>query len=491
MTGKNTKSFLYRAIRIAAWFVAALVGLIVLLVIALQFHSVQRFIAQKVVASIAEKTHTRIEIGSVEIAFSHSVVLHDVFVEDQKHDTLLAAQTVAVDVNLLGILSNSINVSNIRIDTLTAHITRTLPDSSFNFDFILAALASDSTSSSKPDTSTSGWRINLGGLNLNGIHATYIDEVSGMNMSVQLGTMDVSMDKFDLDKMRFHAGKVSLENTTANITQTKESPPDTSASPNLDLGFGTITLANLHLTYENKITNERYAAELGASELVADKIDLQSHAVALKRFHLANTNIVVVQPKAAGKQKAKSNSGTAPWVISLDDLNLNNNRAQFDVRGTTNVKGLDPNHLQLDALTLEATNIFFSENKMSADIHHTSFREHSGLELRELSGGFVLDSLHTELSNFTIETPGSRIHQDIVLSYSSISALKNLPGSVHVKATVGDSHVAISDILFFQPSLPIRRKPGSTIRFSSKFSGLVRDLRVEEFKLATGDSTRV
>ncbi len=124
-------------------------------------------------------------------------------------------------------------------------------------------------------------------------------------------------------------------------------------------------------------------------------------------------------------------------------------------------------------------------------INHTSFREHSGLEVRELSGGFALDSLHAQFTDFTVETAASRIRQSTLLSYSSLSALKHLPGTVNVKATIDDSHIAVSDLLFFQPSLPIRNKPGAAIRFSSQLSGLVRDLRVEEFRAAAGDSTTV
>ncbi len=492
MTDSKPTSFFRRTIKIVAWIFAGILGLIILAVVALQIPGVQRYIAQKAVASIAEKTHTRIEVGSVNIAFSNSVVLRDIFVESRERDTLLSIQSVAVDVNLLGLLSHEINLTNIRVDTLTAHVTRTLPDSSFNFDFILDALSPDSTTAEvNPDTAGPGWAIDLGGLNLNGIHVTYDDEVSGMNMRLLLGTLEASIDKFDLDKMQFHVDELSLENTTASVIQTKETPPDTSASADLDFGIGTVSLANLHLNYEDKVAGERYGVDLGTSTLIAEKIDLLSQRIALKKFHLENTNIVVVQPKTNGKKTEKSDAAAMPWVISLDELNLIGNTAQYDVRGAPKTNGLDPNHLGLDGLTLQAKNIYYSENRITADINHTSFRERSGLELRELSGGFILDSIHVQLTDFTVETPASRIHQDVVLSYSSLSALKKQPGNVHVKATIGESYVGISDMLFFQPTLPIKNKPGATIRFSSKFSGLVRDLRVEELRVSAGDSTRV
>jgi translocation and assembly module TamB len=487
------KTYVRRAIKTVVWILAGILGLIILAVAALQFSMVQRYIAHKALSSISEKTHTRIEVGSVKIAFTNSVVLHNIFVESRQRDTLLSIQTLAADVNLLRLFSHEIKLNNVRIDSLTAHITRTLPDSSFNFDFILNALSPDSTIADiNPDTFAGpGWKIRLDGLSLNGIHGTYDDEVNGLNLRLQLGTLEASIDKFDLDKKQFHIDELSLANTIASVIQTKESPPDESKSTDVDFGIGALSLAKLHLNYENIVAKERYSVDLGSSTLLAEKIDLPSHHIALKKFLLENANIIVVQPKKKENKTEKSDATVLPWVISLDHLILNGNSAQYDVQGAAKTKGLDLNHLRLDGMTMRAENIYFSENRITADISHTSFREQSGLELRELSGGFILDSLHAQLTDFTVETAASCIRQNVLLSYSSLSTLKNLLGTVKVKVTIRDSHLAISDLLFFQPSLPIRNKPGASIRFSSQLSGLVRDLRVEELRVAAGDSTTV
>jgi hypothetical protein len=489
----KTKTYVRRVIKTVLWIFVGILGLIILAVVALQIPGVQRYIAQKALSSISDKTHTRIEVGSVNIAFTNSVVLHNIFIESRQRDTLLSIQTLAADVNLLRLFSNDIKLNNVRIDSLTAHITRTLPDSSFNFDFILKALSPDSTTADiHPDTSAGpGWEIRLGGLSLNGIHGTYDDEVSGLDMRLQLGTLEASIDKFDLDKKQFHVDKLSLANATANVIQTRESPPDESQSADVDFNVGAVSLANLHLQYENNVSGERYSVDLGTSTLLAEKIDLPSHHIAVKNFLLENTNVVIVQPKKNENKTEKSDATVLPWVISLDRLILSGNSAQYDVQGAAKTKGLDPNHLRLDALTMRAENIYFSENRIMADISQTSFREHSGLELRELSGGFMFDSVHAQLKDFTVETAGSRIRQSILLSYTSLDALKNLSGTVNVKATIGDSRIAISDLLFIQPSLPIKNTPGASIRFSSQLSGIIRDLRVEEFRVAAGDSTKV
>jgi translocation and assembly module TamB len=472
---------------------AGIVGLIIIAVVALQFPGVQRYISQKALSAISEKTHTRVEVGSVNIAFPNSVVLHNIFVEGRQRDTLLFIRTLAADVNLFRLFSHDVKLNGVRIDSLTAHITRTLPDSGFNFDFVLNALSPLSTTAdSNPDTSASPvWKFRFGALRLNGLHGTYDDEVSGLKMRIQLGTLKASLDNFDIDKKQFHIDELSLANTTASVTDTKESPPDESQSVAVDFGIGDFSLTRLHFIYENILSGERYSVDLGTSTLLAEKVDLPSHHIAVKNFLLENTNVVIVQPKKNENKTENSGAAVLPWFISLDHLILNGNSVQYDVHGATKTKGLDPNHLRLDGLNMRAEHLCYSRNLLRADISQASFREHSGLDMRQLSGGFVVDSVHAQLKDFTVGTAASRIHQNIHLSYSSVSALTNLSGTVNVKATIDDSHLAISDLLLFLPSLPIRSTPGSSVRFSSQLSGRVGDLQVEEFRAAVGDSTEV
>ncbi|MEX2117345.1 MAG: translocation/assembly module TamB domain-containing protein [Bacteroidota bacterium] len=485
------KTYIRRVLKTLLWILGSILGVILLAMVVLQFRGVQRYITQKVLSPITEKTRTRIEVGSINIGFTNSVVLHNIFVESRQRDTLLSIQTLSADVNLFALFSNRIKLNNVRVDSLTAHITRTLPDGTYNFDFILNALSSDSTADASPDTAAAGWTFVLGGLSLNGINVSYDDDVGGLNLRLELGSLEASIDKFDLETKQFHIDELSLENAIASVIQIKESPADTSTSADVDFGFGfgTVSLTNLQLKYENRAAGERYAVQLGASTVVAETIDLPARNIKLRSFRLENTNIVVLEPKKSKAKIEKSEASAFPWVISLDDLILSGNSVRYDVHSAAKTRGLDQNHLRLDDLTMRAENIYFSENRITAEVSHTSFREQSGFELRELSFGFMLDSLHARLTDFTIETPASRIRQNVVLSYSSLYAITNRPGTAGVMVTIGDSHLAISDLLFFQPSLPIRSTPGASIRFSCQLSGLVQDLKVEELRAAVGDST--
>jgi hypothetical protein len=368
-------------LKIVRWVIVAMVGVIILAVIALQFPAVQGAIVRQLVASVTAKTHSRIEVGAVRIAFTHSVVLEDVFIESLQRDTLLHIRTLAADINLLDLLSNEITLRHLRIDSLTAHISRAAPDSIFNFEFLLEALSPDGPAvRSSPEPA---WKFDLDQLKLNGIHVTYNDEKDGLDLRLDLGTLGASIDRFDLDNRQFHIDDMALENATVSLIQTS------------------------------------------------------------------------------------------------------------DKQGATKIYGIDPDHLRIDDLSLRAGNIVISDARMAAVIQRTSFRERGGLEVRELSGTFVVDSVHAQLTDVTLVTATSRFHQDLLLTYTSFADLLKSPGTVGVSASMSESHIAVSDLLELMPTLPLKRTSDATIRCTFALSGKVRDLQVEHFRLGVGDATTI
>ncbi|MGA9120627.1 MAG: AsmA family protein, partial [Bacteroidota bacterium] len=353
MREKNKRRYARRVVKAALWVLAGIPLLIILALLVLQIPAVQSSLAQKAVASISAKTHTRIEVGSVSIAFAHTLVLRGIFVEDRRGDTLLSVQTLTADVNLLGLFSHAVTFHALQVDSLTAHITRTLPDSSFNFDFILNALSPGSGPDIPPGSSAEpGWELRLGGVSLNRIHVTYDDEVSGLNLRLQIGSMETSIEEFHPDRMQIRVDEVSLKNTVANIIQTKETPHSDSPSEDLDIGFRAIALANTRVNYENRVTRERLGLDVGNAMVTAEKIDLPSRRITLKEFLLEDTHLVIVEPKMDRTTMDHGHVPARSWRISLDELNLRGNSACFDVQGAPETRGLDLNHLRLDDLTM-------------------------------------------------------------------------------------------------------------------------------------------
>ena len=92
------------------------------IVIALQFPATQNFLTQKAIHFISDKTHTEVTLGEINIAFPKSIVLKDLFLEDQNHDTLLYTKRLAIDIDMMKLFSHQIEMNTIDIQNLTSHI---------------------------------------------------------------------------------------------------------------------------------------------------------------------------------------------------------------------------------------------------------------------------------------------------------------------------------------------------------------------------------
>ncbi|TZF81842.1 translocation/assembly module TamB [Pedobacter sp. BS3] len=106
------------------------------LVFSLQFKPVQTYIAQKAANYLSKELHTRIDIKSLYLKPFKSLVLEDVFIEDQQKDTLLRAPRLTVDLNLLSLRLRKISVNTIQLDS-TEFYLKDYKDNSTNLDFII------------------------------------------------------------------------------------------------------------------------------------------------------------------------------------------------------------------------------------------------------------------------------------------------------------------------------------------------------------------
>src|SRR5690606_21302135 len=90
----------------------------------------------------------------------------------QKGDTLIAGDTLKVDISMLKLLQNEVEINEIDLRGITANINRT-PDSVFNFDYIVNAFASKTPT--PVDTTSAPMKFSIDKINLDRIKIKYKD----------------------------------------------------------------------------------------------------------------------------------------------------------------------------------------------------------------------------------------------------------------------------------------------------------------------------
>ncbi len=493
--------YVRKFLKIILWLVGIIVLLVGLTFLLIQVPFIQNLAKNKAVAYLQDKIKTPVSINHFSLDFPKSISLEGVYFEDQKGDTLLAGDTIRIDISLWKLLSREVKINEIDLRGITAYVDRALPDSAYNFDYILKAFVSQDTSS-VIDT-TSGMIISVRKINLDRINVKYNDEVEGNDVTMYLRHFDTDITEFDLRKQKYTIPTINLSGLNATLKQTKAisekaMTTDTSivAQPfeYPDVSIEEINASNINIDYGNTITAVDSKVNLGSLHVEFDKLDLPDQDVKLRLVHLQNTK----GSFALGQEAQKAVGATATevktamkngWTVQLAKLNLDTLDFKFDdLTQKKLTKGIDYNHLDLKNLYVDASAISYTADSISGKINQLSVQENSGLDLKNTQTDFYYDQHRVRLDNLVLETPKTIIRDQIDLTYPSIDTIAKAPGVLGIKARFIDSKIAVSDLLLFAPFLsaqdPFRKNQNAVIHINGGIDGKVSDLTFSAMEIS-------
>lgn len=499
-----------RLTRILIWLIVGIFALIGLVFVFIQSPTGQDFLTKKAVVYLREKLGTPVTVEKVRFRIPDWITLEGVYIQDQKKDTLLAGKRMHVDLDMLGLLSSNLKLNQIELEQIRVKINRTLPDTTFNFNYILKAFISDepvdTTSSSDP------FDISLKHVKLNNVRITYKDAVLGTDADVYLKNMETEFSEFNIVKSQYHLAnmvgdggsaklrlykplKVSTQETTQSASK-PITPTDT-----LDLNLGKINLANFSWSLESEEDGLKNGVNLGRLIAEGDKIYLNSQKVILKKVSLENTNAYVElakQPQKAPAAKAPADTASngAGWSAMVGDIQINNVGLRYDDNNTAaQPQGLDYAHLDVKNLGVVLRNFVYSPNKIAGQLAKGTFTERSGLVLQSLTTNFNYSDKEIGLRNFFLKTPQTVIRDEVVMQYDTIADLSNNLGNVRVKASIKQSQLAVRDLLLLVPSLAdnptFKDSKNDVIKADGVFTGKVNNLSVPKLSITGFGTTKV
>src|SRR5688572_9552499 len=138
--------------RIVAKTVLFMMLFLLIILLLIQTGPVQNILRVKAVAYLEKKLQTKVEVGRVYIGLPKNIILENIYIEDRQQDTLLSGGRIEANLNLLRLIfNNEIDIKSIALENITAKIKRQLPDTVFNFQFVVDAFASQDTITNNPD----------------------------------------------------------------------------------------------------------------------------------------------------------------------------------------------------------------------------------------------------------------------------------------------------------------------------------------------------
>jgi translocation and assembly module TamB len=486
------------------------VGLVLLIIIALQIPGVQNFAAQKGASYLSGMLDTRVEIGRFKTDWRNAIVLEDVYLEDQQQDTLWYSQRLGVDIKIWSLLRGELNISQIdlRQATLNLHIR---PDSSSNFDFLAEAFATD-TAAAQPADTTGAMKIDLGRINLEQVYVNFNDEAGGNHIRARVGQFTTTMDKLDLENEIYRLDRIKLRNSGVNYVQRKLPPDEPSEPITFDFGLNGVEVENFALNYASIPSNQRIELNLGKSELEVDDIDLPNARIDLRSFDLHQSRVLYVQEKLMptdslavnpaetvrklDESVEKTQGQPVKWVVRLGKLNVTGLEAGMDnVDAPRQARGMDYNHMRFANVEMDAEDIRYSLNRMGMQLNQLKLEEQSGFKILNFQSDITLDSTHARLADLDLVTEHSRISKDLALRYTSWADLTDQLETVQVDLDIDNTRIGMRDVLYFMPELAdnpsFRKIAGNTIRLDGRAQGRLDNIAIQQLQVSGLQGTNI
>lgn len=483
------RKILNRILKVVAWIAAFIVVLLVAIALVIRLPSVQHRITQEAIGFLEATIGTKVSLGRILIGFPKSIVLRDLFMEDQQGDTLVFVGRLSIDTDLWGLVNNRIELNNVELTNTVANVWRADDDSTFNFSYILDAFASDSIPA---DTSEqSSWNIILETAKLENIRLHFNDGLTGNAAAIDLGELHLDMREFDIPSNTFAVGDISLLNTSITFTQAKPPASDSGDSqPSPAISVRDVEMENVNIRYEQQASGQQMKLALGEFRLLADKIDLDAREIALRSIVLRQSTIELhtLSPAADDDVNLDPDAdGTAPdtasWHITLAKLEMRENTiGRFDHTTPETPGVVNFNRLLLTTLSADASNLRYDGQEYHAELRSFSFRERSGFTVRSLTGMIDITATEAAMDNVVLQTGHSRIELRATANFASSPSSEESWQHAEITAGIANTHISVRDIDYLLPSvrdsLPIHLPPDTDIHINTRLQGRVNDLEI-------------
>ncbi|MEO6229926.1 MAG: translocation/assembly module TamB domain-containing protein [Ferruginibacter sp.] len=475
--------------------------------ILIQVPGVQNFARKKVVSYLENKLHTRVQIAKLSLDFPKKIVLEGVYFEDQHKDTLFSGGKIAVDIALFKLISSKVEISSVELKDLTANISRTGKDTTFNYQYIIDAFVTPKDPNKPVDTSA-GMVISVDKILLNNVGGSFIDNQTGIDFLVRLGKFQTAFKKFNLEKMNFSLPDIDLENVVGHMYQNKplltpkpaaEIEAKSDEPFKFDLALENIDIKNIHFDYKNDVSVMAAKLDLGELSGKVKSIDLATLDIKLDNVKLHNTTAAIdlgksEQTKIVKEEINKNVAAQAnnPWKVMISNIDLENNNLSFNDENKPRIpSGMDYGHLKIDSLTVKGNSLVITPTAYTGNITDGHFTEKSGFNLKQLKTEFAYSDTGATLNKLYVETDKTLIRDNITVKYPSLDAITKDMGQLYLDANFVKTNLAAKDILIFAPQLQTNLKgnENAVVHIDARVKGYLNDLTIPGFEVSGIGST--
>ncbi|MFM7387739.1 MAG: hypothetical protein ACKO5L_06230, partial [Bacteroidota bacterium] len=172
-----------------------------------------------------------------------------------------------------------------------------------------------------------------------------------------------------------------------------------------------------------KLLDLKQRTLLKVSSLEVKILDFGMEHLTLEEIVVSNGKVWVCAEKPNGVMNfafisdyfasSDTSSSSSPFSLELRRISFKNTALRYDdFRVAESEFGLDPNHVEIKGLNLEMSKLALDGPNISFALDHFSFRDRSGLAIKELSASFAMDATSLCLSHVNLLFNGSSLRMN-------------------------------------------------------------------------------
>lgn len=170
---------------------------------------VQTYLAQKFATYLSEKYNTTITVKGVSIEFFNNVVLDEVLIEDQKHDSLLFIHELVASIDSFSIKNQYFTIGKLKLDKTSIKINTDLTGTP-NYQFLINQFITKDTL--KNDSLRFDFILNKFEFNNSNLRYAYRDSLGDHQIFMDDISFEVSEMKILDEKMAFQITRFQMNN---------------------------------------------------------------------------------------------------------------------------------------------------------------------------------------------------------------------------------------------------------------------------------------
>lgn len=492
--------------KILLYTIGSLLLLLLLVVVFLQTPPGKNIVRKQAVRFLNEKLKTPVEIRKIDYSLPNFIGIEGLVVVDVQKDTLLSLDALDLRINMLDLLRNKMTVNKLSLTGVYAHVYRNMPDTAFNYQFIIDAFASQEDTTVAPvaeEKSSKPVDLNVKRVALQEIHVRYEDQSGGLFFSVDLKDLLLRPQTIDLQQMAFAVKEFSVNGLQSHFaTDTAYLPPTVNTdtgSADFKISVDQLQLADIGFAFDNlQDSSIHFDVLLEQLKAGVDSFDLAKEQVAVNTLQLSGVNSrLVIGKEKPGKTSLPDTAAETEsnWMITAKNLMLKQVNFVMDNQNSTpQPQGIDYAHLDIQQFSLNAEKTYYTADSLSANLKHLALVERSGLSIIEMRTLLTYHNRGAALKNLFLQTPGTIIRDNLEISYASLESLQKELGKARLDIALRNSQVAVNDVLVFMPSdqrsllLPYK---GMQLKLAGTIKGPLADLRLQDFYLSGLKNTQL